>query len=83
MDAVTSAREGFDGMPLVILERPTWLDIVPTDDVIGRPVQRVWRMIVAPLRLLCVAILMITERWYVFAFMIASIIGIFAIYITR
>ncbi|MER6827257.1 hypothetical protein ABT352_14840 [Streptosporangium sp. NPDC000563] len=81
--AIMQAPTDFSGAPIVIHDHPTWIEIVPDDDGFGSSVQRVWRLIVAPFRALAVMFLLLTERWYTFAFVVTSVAAILVIYATR
>ncbi|WP_326646403.1 hypothetical protein OG884_17435 [Streptosporangium sp. NBC_01755] len=81
--AIVEAPTDFTGMPIVINDAPTWIEIMPDDAVFGASIQRVWRVIIAPFRALAVIFLLITERWYTFALIVATIVTMIVIYATR
>ncbi|MFI7705227.1 hypothetical protein [Nonomuraea sp. NPDC049480] len=82
--ALIGAPTTFDGMPVVIHERPTWSEIVPREDVaFGRSLQRAWSIVIRIPRALAVWFLIATETWYTFAVVMLTLASIVIIYATR
>lgn len=81
--AIVEAPTDFSGVPIVIHDYPTWIEIVPEPDVFGRPIQRVWRVIVTPFRAIAVGFLHITATWYAFALVVTSVVTVLVAWYTQ
>ncbi|GAA1018222.1 hypothetical protein Aple_034270 [Acrocarpospora pleiomorpha] len=74
---------GYDGMPVMITERPTWSEVRSTDVRFGYKIQLWWSAIMWPFRFLAIAFLVITEKWHVFLIVAVSVASLILVAANR